>query len=38
MRRERGISVEDVEAVVSDVSGPVLDSVLDAAFGGDRTR
>ena len=28
------IIVDDVEAVVSDVSGPVLDGVLDAAFGG----
>lgn len=28
------VTVDDVEAVVSDVSGAVLDAVLDAAFGG----
>lgn len=33
---QSAVSVEDVEAVVSDVSGPGLDSAIDAAFLGDR--
>lgn len=30
------VTVEDVEAVVSDVSAPSIDAVIDAAFTGDR--
>ncbi len=30
------VTVEDIEAVVSDVSGPSIDAVIDAAFLGDR--
>jgi DNA polymerase-3 subunit delta len=33
---QSSVSVEDVEAVVSDVSGPSIDAVIDAAFLGDR--
>ena len=30
------VTADDIEAVVSDVSGPSIDAVIDAAFGGDR--
>ena len=33
---QASVSVADVEAVVSDVSGVSVDAVLDGAFGGDR--
>lgn len=34
----REVTVEDVDAVMSDVSSLALDAVVDAAFGGDRMR
>ncbi|NNM73698.1 DNA polymerase III subunit delta [Enterovirga aerilata] len=34
---QSSVRIEDVEAVVSDVSGPSVDAVIDAAFLGDRT-
>jgi DNA polymerase III subunit delta len=35
---QREITIEDVDAVMSDVSSLALDEVLDAAFTGDRPR
>ncbi|MFL4974282.1 MAG: DNA polymerase III subunit delta, partial [Microvirga sp.] len=34
----REVTLDDVDAVMSDVSSLAVDQVVDAAFGGDRTR
>jgi DNA polymerase-3 subunit delta len=34
---QREVTLADVDATLSDVSGLALDAVIDAAFGGDRT-
>jgi DNA polymerase-3 subunit delta len=33
---QASVTVEDIEAVISDVSGPSIDAVIDAAYLGDR--
>lgn len=35
---QRAVTIEDVDAVMSDVSSLATDAVVDAAFGGDRAR